>query len=223
MAYLKETILTRIDEVLEQNKKVRLDSTAILNWNEEMFFNTLYGTIGILKVTYGDDSPVERTLLSLKDSYLKKLVSYRSRIVKDACFSMNAALENLKSEIKHGLLTTIENRTAGQIYGDMVSMAQALFDEGHKEPAAVLACGALEDSMKKFAVQNGLEVSDADLSQVVNALKSAGLLQGPQAGVVQSFVKLRNKAFHAEFEKIQMPEISSLIAFVQQFLIANFK
>ena len=137
--------------------------------------------------------------------------------------NIKAILENLQSEINYGLLTTLENRAAGEIFGDMISMAKKLFEEGRKESSSVLASGALEDSMKKFAIQNGLDVYDSELSQVVNALKSGGHLKGPQASLIHSFVTLRNKAFHAQFDKIEMPEIISLISFVEQFLIQNFK
>ena len=116
----------------------------------------------------------------------------------------------------------MQDQIAGEIYGDFISLSKQLIDEGFKEPAAVLACGALEDSMKKFASKNGMTVFDADLSTVVNSLKAAGLIKGTQAGVIQSYVKLRNKTFHAQFDKIELPEVSSLIAFIESFILENF-
>ena len=91
-----------------------------------------------------------------------------------------------------------------------------------KRPSAILSCGALEDSMKKFAIQNGLNVYDSDLSQVVNALKSGGYLKGTQAGLVQSFVKLSNKAFHAQFDKMENARNYEPYCFRSTILITKF-
>ena len=114
----------------------------------------------------------------------------------------NGLLNTLKSDIEFNLLNTLQNQVAGEIYGDLISLSRKLIDDGHKESAVVLACGALEDSMKKFATKNSIDAYDSDLNEVVNALRAKGLLKGTQAGVVQSYVKLRNKAFHAQFDKI---------------------
>ena len=50
------------------------------------------------------------------------------------------------------------------------------------------------------------------MSQVINALKSKGLLKDPQATIVQSYVKLRNKVFHAEWDKIEKESVNQLSA-----------
>lgn len=223
MTEFKEIILKRVDELLQLTEEIVTKKEPNTPGNEDAYFKALHGTIYLLKQTYGDDSSAQQTLLALKDQYLKNSQSFKGRTLYDSRINLKAILENLKSEIGHGLLTSLENRAAGEIYGDMISMSRQLFDEGQKEASAVLASGALEDSMKKFAFLNGLNVYEADLSQVVNSLKAGGYLKGTQAGLVQSFVKLRNKAFHAQFDKIEMPEILSLISFVQQFLIQNFK
>jgi hypothetical protein len=223
MMQIKDIILKRIDELLQLTEEILTKRKPNTPGNEDAYYKALYGTVLLLKQTYGDNSAAERTLLALKDSYIKSSATFRGRYIHESRVNLSAVLENLKSEIGHGLLTSLESRVTGEIYGDMISMSKALFDEGHKEASSILASGALEDSMKKFALQNQLDVYEADLSQVVNSLKAAGHLKGTQAGLIQSFVKLRNKAFHAQFDKIEMPEVLSLISFVQQFLIEHFK
>ena len=75
-------------------------------------------------------------------------------------------LNALKIDIENNLLVTLQDQIAGEIYGDFISLSKQLIDEGFKEPAAVATCGALEDSMKKFASKNGMTVFDADLSTI---------------------------------------------------------
>ena len=65
-------------------------------------------------------------------------------------------------------------------------------------------------------------MEDKDLPEVINALKAASVLPGPQAKVVQSFVGVRNKAMHAEWEKIGTSEVHSVIGFVQDFIVKRF-
>ena len=86
----------------------------------------------------------------------------------------------------------------------------------------MLVSAALEDTLKRFALQNQLDVAEAEMAQVVNALKSKGLLKGPQASIVQSYVQLRNKAFHAEWDKIEKETVNSAISFTETFLLEHF-
>jgi hypothetical protein len=53
-------------------------------------------------------------------------------------------------------------------------------------------------------------------------LKSKSLLKGPQASIVQSYTKLRNKAFHADWDKIDKTSVSSAIGFTESFILENF-
>lgn len=220
MKVTKERILQRIDEVLEDNKGIVKDYSNG-SFNMIMLEKSIFGAISIFKITYGEHSEQVKSLVSLREKYLKAGIS-RSDVAADIQFLINATLNTLKSDIEFDFLASLKSQVAGEIYGDFTSLAKKLIDEGHKEPAAVLACGALEDSMKKFAIKHGLNVYDQELSGVVNALKGAGLLMGTQAGVVQSYVKLRNKTFHAQFDKVEMPEVVSLIAFIEMFILQNF-
>ena len=161
--------------------------------------------------------------MELRGNYVKGGTPWKFKNTFEIQNLITGLLNALKIDIEYSLLTSLHDQVAGEIYGDFISLSKKLVDEGFKDPAAVLACGALEDSMKKFAQKNHIDVSDADLSTVVNSLKAAGLIKGTQAGVVQSYVKLRNKTFHAQFDKIEMPEVSSLIAFVEMFVLNNFE
>jgi hypothetical protein len=69
-------------------------------------------------------------------------------------------------------------RNSGEVLGDFVSLARSALGEGYKDVAAVLACAALEDALKRFATSKGLAVAGKELQEVVNALKSAGHVVG---------------------------------------------
>ena len=86
----------------------------------------------------------------------------------------------------------------------------------------MLASAALEDALKRHAVSNGLDVDDASMLKVISALKSKGLVSRAQKPMLAAMHQMRNHAMHAEWEKIQKPEVSSLVAFVEQFLLTHF-
>ncbi len=49
--------------------------------------------------------------------------------------------------------------------------------DGHKDIAAVLACAASENALKRYADLNGLDVNDKVMQEVVSAIKAEVLLQ----------------------------------------------
>lgn len=81
---------------------------------------------------------------------------------------------------------------------------------------------ALEDALKRLGSMLGLDVDNKDMSETINALKLKGVFKGAQEKLAKSFVILRNKAFHAEWNKIDTPEVKSAIAFAEEFILINF-
>lgn len=127
-----------------------------------------------------------------------------------------------KADYDGGYAFSLQARISGEIYGDFVALAKAALDEGAKDVAAVLACAALEDALKRFALMNGLEVSDKVMQGVVNALKSKGLVGGAQKTLLDAMPKIRDYAMHANWAKITSQDVGSVLGFVEQFLLAKF-
>ena len=120
------------------------------------------------------------------------------------------------------LLFDLEVATAADVFGSFAAAAQQAMKENNKDVAAVIASAALEDVLKRYAVRNGLDVYDKTMATVINALKSKGLVFGAQKSLLDGMLKTRNNAMHADWDKITEPEVSSLIGFVEQFLLTNF-
>jgi len=130
-------------------------------------------------------------------------------------------LQAARAEIEGGWLVTVEGQVSAEIFADFIALAKEALDD-NKDVAAVLACAALEDALKRVAIKENLDVDDKDMSEVINALKAKGVIKGAQVPIVQSYVKLRNKAFHAEWDKFDKESVSSVIGFTEQFLLTNF-
>lgn len=119
------------------------------------------------------------------------------------------------------LLFDLETETAADVFGSFIAAAKAAMKED-KNVAAVIASAALEDVLKRYATRNGLNVESKTMATVINALKSKGLVSGAQKSLLDGMLKTRNSALHADWSEITGPEVSSLIGFVEQFLLTRF-
>lgn len=136
--------------------------------------------------------------------------------------ALNGIFMSAKEDFEGGYVFDVDLRVSGEVFGDFVSLARASLAEGHKDVAAVLACAALEDALKRYAVINNVDVTDKTMQEVVNALKSSRLVAGAQKTLLDAMPKIRNFAMHAEWTKITEPDVSSVIGFVEQFLLSKF-
>ena len=125
-------------------------------------------------------------------------------------------------DFEGGYVFNVDLRISGEIFGDFIAMAKHSLSEGHKDVAAVLACAALEDTLKRFAAINNLNVDEKSMQEVVSALKSKGVVSGAQKSLLDSMPKIRDFAMHANWVKISAPDVNSVIGFVEQFLLSNF-
>jgi hypothetical protein len=136
--------------------------------------------------------------------------------------ALKAVFMSAKEDFEGGYVFDVELRVSGEVFGDFVTLARQSLSEGHKDVAAVLACAALEDALKRFAAVNGLTVSDKTMQEVVNALKSSGLVAGAQKTLLDAMPRIRNLAMHADWAKLAEPDVNSVIGFVEQFLLSKF-
>jgi hypothetical protein len=157
------------------------------------------------------------------EQYVNFSASYRT------CGSNESSVRTLfdifasaKEDFEGGYVFNVELRVSGEVFGDFVALAQKALDEGHKDVAAVLACAALEDALKRYAIANKLEVEDKAMTDTINALKSAGLVTGAQKTLLDRMPTIRNFALHAKWDKISEPDVGSVIGFVEQFLLTKF-
>jgi uncharacterized protein YutE (UPF0331/DUF86 family) len=201
-------ILKRFDELIKLGNEGLLKETGERSISYSKFVGFRAASLSFLERIFGTDHP-----------YFKSLShDVRGYGHADAGVSI---LQAARHEVEGGWLTTIEGQVSAEIFADFIALAKKALDE-NKDVAAVLACAALEDALKRLAKKQNLEVDDKEMSDVINALKASGAIKGAQAPIVQSYVKLRNKAFHAEWDKIDKESVSGLIAFTEQFLLTNF-
>ena len=206
-----DNILNRIDELLEKNQKgVSLEEAA----------EVALAVTNIFETVYGPRSPQ----LELLEKVRKQVYENKNNRHGDEYFNarlfvqhLHGYLRTLKSDIKEGRVN-IQSQIRGEILGDFLSLAHETLNAGQKDVAAVLACAALEDVLKRCASDRGLEVQKKNMQTVVNALKSKSIINSSQGKVLDGYVQVRNDTFHARWEAIDIAVVKGIIGYTQGFL-----
>lgn len=167
----------------------------------------------LIRAVYGEGSP----------HYTNYRQSYKNcRGSESGIHSMIALFQSSKEDFEGGYVFNVELRISGEVFGDFVALARKSLSEGQKDVAAVLACAALEDAIKRLAHANGLPTEGKTMVDLVNALKAAGIVAGAQKSLLDAMPRIRNMAMHAEWSKIGEPDVSSVLGYVEQLLLTKF-
>jgi hypothetical protein len=167
----------------------------------------------LVRAVYGDTSPHYK---NFKVAYLD------CRGNESDIRTLIAIFRSAKDDFEGGYAFNVELRVSGEVFGDFVSLARASLTEGQKDVAAVLACAALEDVIKRLAMANSIAVEGRTMLDLVNALKTAGIVSGAQKTLLDAMPRIRNMAMHADWEKITAPDVSSVLGYVEQLLLSKF-
>ena len=200
-----EKAIKQVRMIHDESGWVKVDSQDWQKWSSSV--------INLLSIAFGSTA-VHTTNFN---KIYEKFDGYSSHF-EAACGVFRSA----KEDYEKGYIVSLEKMISGEIFGDFVTLAKTALADGHKDVAAVLACAALEDTLKKYANTQGLEVGDVVMQTVVAALKSKGLVNGAQKSLLDSMPKIRDYAMHANWDKIRPEDVSSVIGFVEQFLLSNF-
>ncbi len=205
-----ELIAKRFEELLEQMAKLQpvdgyYPSEDWQAWTTSVL-NLFEGAFGRSSVHY-------ENFKTLYDKY---------RGFDNQVESGKGIYRSAKADYDGGYIFKLEARVSGEIFGDLVSVAKEALANGNIPAAAVLAAAALEDALKRYALLSGIDVSDKPMQQVVAALKGKGLVAGAQKTLLDTMPKIRDYAMHANWEKLTAADASSVIGFVEQFLLMHF-
>lgn len=208
----KQDISKRYAELFEAAE--RLDTSALGEWNVgamEDWHEWATSALQLVSVSFGEKSiPFQK---------LKNAIESDERMGPEhAAFTARGAFQAARKNFDAGFAITLEQNLSGEIFGDLLILADSALEQDHKDSAAVLAAAAFEDSLKKIASLNNLNVADKELNEVVNALKAKQILKGGAGKTAEHFIKLRNFAMHANWEEITREEVGGLIGFVRVVL-----
>ncbi len=128
----------------------------------------------------------------------------------------------VEHDIKSGMLADFRSLIQAEIFADFLEMAEHLHREKYKDAAAVLLGAVLEDSLRKIADVNGVNILNSKGKPLtIDPLNAALAKKGVYNALVQkqitSWANLRNDAAHGHFDSYDSAQVQQMLLFVQKF------
>lgn len=220
MPKISEQVVRRFSELDVHVRAIQIrqdgDEDSTRHAEPEAFYAWASSAMNAIEGSFGAGS-------AHATNFKKELQSISNNFVWERRFeSIRGVFFGAKSDVDEGYIFDLERSVSGEVFGDFVAAAKVALAEGNHTVAAVLACSALEDALKRYAEAQGLNVEGKTMEDVVSALKSKGLIFGAQKSLLSAMPKIRNHAMHAEWSKLQPQDAGSVVGFVEQFLLTNF-
>lgn len=216
------TIEQRAETIKASLKTIKPEG---FEFHGENLQGAVQGTLSILTLIYGAKSlqvaQFQARIKPGQDPGDVRSRQYELRVTNDVFSALDAAIADLRA----GLVQSERIRGKGEVLGDFVATARSALTKGSAETekvAAVLVAAALEEVLKQIGENLSIDVYDRDMRGVVQKLKDADVLIGPQAALAMGYSQYRDKAFHAQFDQIDRATIESALAFVEGLVQKHF-
>lgn len=207
-----ETLIAQIDQLLAQFPAVKqswFSSNMVSGFKKKVEYEALITeAMSLVTHIYGPDhAHVQRVIRAVSDGSLHSLEQ------------IEGVLIGTRSNLVNGLLNDLRSQIAVDLKSDFLATAQQLADEGQKDPAAVLGCIVLEDTLKRLATKRSIDnASDKEMSVVAGLLYSKGILEKATNQTIQGFKGLRNAALHAQWSEVSLESVKLLLVFLPSFI-----
>jgi hypothetical protein len=217
MPSIAENIKARFSELAKEAERIPLKGDRDDEYADGPEFHAWAASaLHIVAGVFGKESPHYQQLSMHVTEAGRTFVDIRNL---DRC---RGAFLGANRDAQGDFLFRLEANFTGEVFGDLVTAAKSAQAEGKHVVAAVLASAALEDALKRYAIAQNLDVTGKTMEDVINALKSRGLVAGAQKTLLSAMPKIRNQAMHADWDNLSSQEVGSLIGFTEQFLLAHF-
>jgi hypothetical protein len=178
------------------------------NARGELAFQQYQSALSVLVALYGKGSSQVESFIRDKDKLVEKWNDASTHVSPMAI----AAIRTVKNELDAGFVGNLEATISGEVLSEFIGLARLVLEENKTESknvAAVLAAAAFEDALRRLAKNNGIPHIEK-LADVLNELKTKGIIQGTQVGVANSYLNFRNNALHADWHRIERASVVSI-------------
>lgn len=131
-------------------------------------------------------------------------------------------LESLLNDIKKGYLLDIENTIISNTYTGLLETSLSYLEDGHKEPAGVLAGVALEDTIRRMGSKYLKDYKDFLKFGSINSKLSKVLpYNDAKRNEIDSWYKIRDLANHAKWDEFDEGQVRGMVECTNK-LIADY-
>jgi hypothetical protein len=205
-------LVTKVDELL-----CRLGDVKRTWWSSTMG-GGFKDTIG-LEAMYTEAISLLAAIYGRGDPHYQRIIHFYNEHHLRALEQTEGLLLGTKANLESGLLDDLRSRILVDIKSDFLETSRLLLEEGQKDPAAVLACIVLEDSLKRLAQKADLkDALDKEMNVTAGLLFNAGVIEKSTNQSIQNFKNLRNAALHAQWNQVSSESVTLLLAFLPVFI-----
>jgi hypothetical protein len=130
-------------------------------------------------------------------------------------------VDALRADYRAGALAPIQDLVRAEVFDDFMVMAEHLLENGYKDGAAVLVGGILEQTLRRLCGRAGIATDKEGIRKKTDALNSELAAQGIYGKLdqksVTSWLDLRNKAAHGEYDRYTSEQVRTLLIGVREF------
>ena len=121
-------------------------------------------------------------------------------------------LQAVLEDIDQGLIETVRQLIAAEVFSDFFEQASYLLDNGYTIPAASLAGAVLENGLRSIANRTGVRLSTRDdLSALNQKLGNKTVYNRLVQKKVSVWIDVRNAADHGQFDVFEDNDVRDLI------------
>lgn len=166
--------------------------------------------LNLIKKTCGDSS----------DHYLRL-----KEITKDKNYHPNHAdqykgvIEAAYNDYKDGF-ANLDFFVRAEIFEDFLSMSEYLLSEGFYVPAASLAGGVLEDSLRKLCDKHNISYpAKTKINSLNTDLAKTGIYNALVAKEIIAKADIRNSADHGKTSEFNKQDVKNMIEWIRDFIV----
>lgn len=167
----------------------------------------------------GVNSPYMKQL----DDLFKNFTSVNPYIIQH----INGIINAIKADVDAGNVQSIIEFIHADMFADFLDMAKYLLEEGYKDASAVITGSALEEHLRKLCEKNLIDTKTTDSTgkakhkkaDTINAdLRKADLYNVLDQKNITSWLDLRNKAAHGEYNEYTKEQVALQLSGVSEFI-----
>jgi hypothetical protein len=218
-AYLKH-LISQLELVLFTANELGFESSSSHIENRDLTQLLIMAKSAIVRASRLDSSHANAAIevLSLEMTTEDQILDRLLGIVK-----------SLKISLENGFLQKVEELIHGEMFDDFLEMAEHLWNEGYKDPAAVITGGAIESHLRNLCNKHGIDIkiktnkgeSPKRADQMNNELGSKGGYSKFDQKSVTAWLDLRNQAAHGKFNEYNKDQVHLMILGVRDFIARN--
>jgi hypothetical protein len=145
-------------------------------------------------------------------------------------FNAKGILTTLRAQIARGWLLNASQIISGEMFADLLDMAQHLVGEHYSLAAAVLAGSSLEAHMRRLATAASIDLEQVNgkgdivpkKADTLNAeLKKANVYDAAEQKQITAWLAVRNNAAHGHQDKIHEPVVAGMVDGIRNFIVRH--